>query len=490
VDTVAYVSALELRRLYREHELSPVEVFHATARQIDAVNPTLNALVTPTLELALAQAEEAERAYASGHDVESRPLLGLPITFKDTIPTKGIRTTGGSLLAKDTVPTVDAPVVARAMRSGAMMLGKTNTPEYGWKGETTSPVFGTTRNPWNPERTPGGSSGGAAVCVACGIGPFAVGGDGAGSIRIPAAFTGVFGFKCTFGLIPVGDGSIESLSCVGLASWHVRDAALLLASLAGAHPSDRLSLPRRPVDWVAECDGNLTGLRVAWSPDLGFAPVEDEIAELARDAAFTLANAGADVQEVELDFDDPHDICYALFAAGSAGDHRENWEAVAALVDEGRKEMVEVGFAMSGADVGAALNARAEWVAKMNGVMESYDLVLTPTVPLTAFPAGIHHPESVNGVPTPRFTWTPFTYGMNLTGQPAASVPCGFAGDGLPVGLQIIGRRHEDTIVFRAAAAFEALRSWHDARPPIATAEHTRSTSIAALEAATHMPAE
>jgi aspartyl-tRNA(Asn)/glutamyl-tRNA(Gln) amidotransferase subunit A len=466
-DDVLYLSALELRRLYQHRELSPVEVLESTLERIDLVNPALNALVTATPELAREQAQAAETAYATGENLDERPLLGLPITFKDTIRTKGIRTTFGSLLYKDFVPTADGAAPARAFDAGAVMLGKTNTPEMGWKGETTSPVFGTTRNPWNLERTPGGSSGGAAACVASGIGPFAVGGDGAGSIRIPAAFSGVFGFKGTFGLIPDANGSVESLSSVGIAARHVRDAALLLTSLAGVYSRDRLSLPSIPSDWVAACEGDLQGLRIAWSRDLGYASVDQGIAALAREAAFTLAEAGATVEEVELDFDDPHDICYALFAAGSAGDHREDWEQAVNLVDEGRKEMVELGFQMTGADVGAALNQRAEWTDKMITFMESYDLLLTPTLPVTAFRAGTHHPESVAGVPTSKFKWTPYTYGMNLTGQPAASTPCGLASDGLPVGLQIIGRRHEDATVLRAAAAFEALRPWHDLRPPI-----------------------
>jgi aspartyl-tRNA(Asn)/glutamyl-tRNA(Gln) amidotransferase subunit A len=464
---LVYMSALELRRSYVDRKLSPVEVLDATLEHIDRVNPALNALVTPTPELARDQAKAAEAAYATGTDLDARPLLGLPITFKDTIKTKGVRTTVGSLLHKDNVPEVDAPVVARSLGAGAVLLGKTNTPEYGFKGETTSPVFGTTRNPWNLERTPGGSSGGAAACVAAGIGPFAVGGDGAGSMRIPAAFSGVFGFKGTFGLIPDANGSVETLSSLGIAARHVRDAALLLSTVAGVHPRDRLSLPTPRVDWVAECQGGVKGLRIAWSRDLGYAAVEEEIAALAREAAFALAEAGATVEEVELDFDDPHDICYALFAAGSAGDHRDNWSEVTDIVDERRKEMVEAGFEMTGADVGAALNERVEWTEKMVGFMESYDLLLTPTVPLTAFRAGIDHPESVAGVPMSRFKWTPYTYGMNLTGQPAATVPCGLASDGLPVGLQIVGRRHGDATVLRAAAAFESLRPWQHLRPPI-----------------------
>jgi aspartyl-tRNA(Asn)/glutamyl-tRNA(Gln) amidotransferase subunit A len=464
------LSALELRRLFVAKELAPSELLDAVSERIATVNPTLNALVTESPELARQQAQVADEGYRLANRLAERPLLGLPISFKDTIGTAGIRTTLGSLLWEDNVPTANAVVVDRAYAAGVVMLGKTNTPEYGWKGETTNRVFGTTRNPWNPERTPGGSSGGAAAAVAAGIGPFAVGGDGAGSSRIPAAYSGVFGFKCTFGRIPDGNGSVESLSSVGLLSQHVRDAALLLNSVAGYHPRDRLSLPASPIDWLAACDGDLAGLRVAWSPDLGYGWADPEVAQLSRSAAFALAEAGAQVEEVTLDFDDPHDLCYALFAAGSAGDHRNDWGQVRDLVDPGRQEMVELGFAMNGGDVGVVLDQRAQWNTAMNALMADYDLLLTPTMPTTAFQAGLHHPPSSCGRDLSRFRWSPFTYGMNLTGQPAASLPCGFASDGLPVGVQVVGRRHDDAVVLRASAVLEELRPWQAKRPPFRTA--------------------
>lgn len=463
-----YLSALELRRRYEAKDLSPVEVVDAVFEQVDRVNGALNALVTPTRELAQRQAKEAESVYVGRGRPESAPLLGIPITVKDNIATKAIRTTGGSLLTKDTVPAEDAPAPARAFAAGAVMLGKTNTPEYGWKAETTNLVFGTTRNPWNLDRTPGGSTGGGVACVATGIGPLAIGTDGVGSIRIPAAFTGLFGFKGTFGLVPSApNGPLESLGHIGLASRHVRDAALLLTCLVGPHPRDRLSQNTPRLDWLAAVDGGVSGLRIAWSADLGYAPVEPEIVEMAQESAFAFREAGATVEEVAPGFSDPHDICYAFFAAANAGMHRDNWEEVRDSVDPGRVEMIELGFALTAADIGAALIERARWTDDMLALMNGYDLLLTPTMPITAFAAGVDNPEMVAGVPTPRFKWTPFTGGMNLTGQPAATVPCGLARDGLPVGLQIVGRRHEDSTVLRAAATFEAMRPWHALRPPI-----------------------
>ena len=466
---IPYLSAIDLIDLYSARELSPVEVMDAIFDQVDRVNPVVNALVTETRELAYQQARAAEAVYRSGSPPE-RHLAGIPITVKDTIATRGIRTTGGSLLAKDAVPAHDAPAPARALATGAVMLGKTNTPEFGWKGETTNRVFGTTRNPWDANRTPGGSAGGAVACVSSGMGPLAIGTDGAGSIRIPAAFTGLFGFKGTFGLVPSApNNTLETLGHIGVASRTVRDAALLLTCLVGPHPYDRLCQNSPPRDWLQATEGGTTGLRAAWTHDLGYAPVEPEVARVAREAAFAFREAGASVEEVEPRFSDPHDTsathtslvrtpeCIVTIGKRYRG-----------LVDPGRIEMIEEGFAMSAADMGAAIGDRARWNDSMLSLMEAdFDVLLTPTVGITAFTAGIDHPHSVAGVLTPRFKWTPFTYPMNLTGQPSATVPCGVATDGLPVGLQITGRRHDDATVLRAAAAFEAIRPWEELRPSL-----------------------
>jgi aspartyl-tRNA(Asn)/glutamyl-tRNA(Gln) amidotransferase subunit A len=468
-DDILYSSALELRKLYEARTLSPVEVVEAIFERAEQVEPVLNGLVTPTWDLAREQAREAEAAYASGPAPADKPLLGIPLTVKDTLPTKGIRSTNGVKLLKDAVPEVNASSVGRSLAAGAVMLGKTNTPEFGWKGETSNLLFGTTRNPWDPSLTPGGSSGGAASCLAAGLGPIALGTDGGGSSRIPAAFTGVFGLKCTFGLVAAApNGPLETVPHVGLMSRQVRDSALLLATVAGVDPRDRLSQNSAPVDWLAETEKGVKGLRIAWSADLGFAPIEDEIAGLTREAAFAFQEAGATVEEVELDFTDPHDICYSMFAIANAGMYRDNWDEVRELIDPGRAVMVELGFSLSGGDIGKLLIQRAQWTEKMVRFMESYDLLVTPAMPITAFAAGLDHPATVNGTPTPGFRWSPFTYGANVTGQPAASVPCGLASNGLPIGIQLLGRRHEDATVLRAAAAFEAIKPWRDVRPPLA----------------------
>jgi aspartyl-tRNA(Asn)/glutamyl-tRNA(Gln) amidotransferase subunit A len=463
---LCYLPATELLEAYHARRLSPVEVTRAVLERIDRLNPTINAFVTVTHDRALADARRAERAYAAGGEV---PLLaGVPYSLKDLTPTKGIRTTRGSLLSIDWVPDFDVPIGERLRVAGGVLLGKTNTPELGWKGESTNRVAGSTRNPWNLERTPGGSSGGASAAAAAGMGQLAQGTDGAGSVRIPAAFTGLFGLKPTFGLIPYYPTSaVEALAHIGPLTRTVRDAALMLNVMAGPDWRDRNSLNSRPVDFLSACEGDLRGLRVAWSPDLGFAAVEPEIARIVETAAQAFSELGAEVITVNPRLDDPWQPLSVIWSTGMAAGHADNFAEVRDLIDPGRARVAEEGFAVSGVELTNAHNRKAQFVEQVLRFFQPYDLLLTPTLPVTAFAAGADQPGTVNGRETSYLSWTPFTYVFNLTGQPAATVPCGFASDGLPVGLQIVGRFGDDATVLRASAAFEALRPWAGHRPPV-----------------------
>ncbi|MGZ4431903.1 MAG: amidase family protein, partial [Gaiellales bacterium] len=431
-------SGLTLRSEFEAGRLSPVEVTRELLGRIEVAQPRLNAFVTVTADLALEQAAAAERAYAEG---DAGPLAGVPVSIKDLIEVRGVRCTLGSLVDPDRVSSADDPLAERVRAAGAVILGKTNTPEYGWKGETTNRVVGSTHNPWRHGLTAGGSSGGAAAAVAAGLGPLAQGGDGAGSIRIPAAFSGVFGIKPTTGLVPQPTNS--GLSSQGPLTRSVADAALLLEVMAQVPLLDHL-------------DAGVAGCRAAWSADLGYAAAEPAVIAACEAAAGRFADLGCTVDAADPGLDDPWPIVETIWAWNQAKDETE---ATLDLIDQGRRAVVERGWQLSEAEHERVQAERELYATAMQAFFDRFDLLLTPTLPITAFPAGLDQPGEVAGRPTEYLSWTAFTYPFNVSGQPAASVPCGFV-DGLPVGLQIVGRRGADALVLRAARAFEQLAPW------------------------------
>ena len=462
-----YTPATQLIEFFKRGDLSPVELTRATLDRIDDLNPKINAFVTVTYERAIEDARRAEAAYRAG---DPPALAGVPVSIKDLVPTKGIRTTLGSLMNPDWIPEFDPTFVRRLYDAGVVMLGKTNTPEGGWKGETTNRVAGTTFNPWDLERTPGGSSGGAAAAVAAGLGPLAQGGDGAGSIRIPAAFSGIFGHKPSFGRVPYPGSSPTQLAHTGPMTRTVADAALMLDVMAGPDPSDRHSLSRAP-SFVEDIQGGISGLRIAWSIDLGYAEVEPEVERLTEGAARAFEDLGCRVDSASPALDDPWDIVDVLFAIGQAGGVADNLNSVGPLLDQGRLKIIERALEWPAVAVQQAMSRRDGYWDGMRSFFDDYDLLLTPTVPVEAFEAGRDFPETINGVPMSYLSWTPFTYPFNLTGQPSASVPCGFTSNGLPVGIQITGRWRDDATVLRAAARFEEVRPWANHVPDIRSEE-------------------
>ena len=465
-ESIAYLSASELRDRYRTKAQSPVEVTRAVLDRIDRLNPVLNAFTVVTAELALEQAHAAERAYAAG---DAPPLAGIPISIKDLTPTRGIRTARGSLLDPDWVPDEDAPVVERLYAAGAVMLGKTNTPELGWKGDSGNRVFGPSFNPWDLTKTPGGSSGGAAAAVAAGLGPLAQGSDGAGSIRIPAAFCGIFGFKQSFGLIPqYPPSAVGDLSHLGPMTRTVRDAAMMLNVMAGADGRDRLSWSSG-IDYTRDLGAGVRGLRVAWSPTLGYAQVANDVLESAERAAMAFRELGCEVEQVDPIIPDPGNIVDVMWSGSMAGYFAGRLDDVRALLDPGLLEVIDRAASLSAADMAHALQQRNTYYTGMRQFMDlqRFDLLLTPTLPVTAFTAGLDEPDGWQRSTLAPLDWTPFTFPFNLTGQPAATVPCGLDQNGLPIGLQIVGRWRDDNAVLRAAAAFESLKPWAQLTPPL-----------------------
>lgn len=464
---LCFMPATEMLARYRNRSLSPVEVTTAILAQIEAVDPAINAYVTVTGDLAMERAQQAEQSWQAGI---AGDLLGVPISIKDLTATKGIRTTRGSKLYENWIPDSDAIFVERVKNAGSVMLGKTNSPEFGWKGETTNLVSGTTRNPWNLERTAGGSTGGGAAAIAAGMGPLTQGGDGAGSIRIPSSFCGIYGLKPSFALVPAyPPSSIADVAHLGPMTRTVADSALLLNVVAGADSRDRFSWSSN-IDYLSLCETrDLKGWRIAWSPDLGYAAVEPEIVAICEQQLGVLRDLGAEIVEAHPDLPDPWDIIDDLWSAAMGSIHIENLAEVADQIDPGRKTVVEYGLTLTGAHITRQQQRRADQYETWRQFMQDYDLFVCPTEPCTAFRAGLDFPPTIAGRGMTYLGWTAFTYPFNLTGFPAATVPAGFAADGLPVGLQLVGRWHDDSSVIAASAAYEAAAPWADLRPPSAS---------------------
>ena len=466
---ICRTDAVTLADRIRRRELSAVAVTDAVLRRMEVLEPHTHAFCTPTPELAREAAQAIDRRIAAGEMVG--PLAGVPIGIKDLVATKGILTAMGSPAYRDFIPDEDDIAVERLRAAGAVIIGKTNVPEFGYSGVGHSPIFPTTRNPWNLALTPGGSSAGSGAAVASGVGPFAIGSDGGGSVRIPAAHSGLVGVKASMGRVALypgcrderypGVSSWESLEHIGPMSRTVADAALMLSVITGPDPRDRLSIPAGDVDWLGAAKiSDLRGKRIAYSADWGYAAVDPEVRRIVGEAVRVFeTDLGCIVEEAHPGWEDPYGAFWALVAQESdlAGMRR--------LAERHGHEMSPHLVAFLERDWKAEDFTNANVVRKsvcnrMWRFMEKYDLLLTPTLAVPPFPVHTQGPEVIDGRMVASTQWLCFTFPLNMTGQPAASVPAGFTGDGLPVGLQIVGRHLADASVLAAAAAFEAARPW------------------------------
>jgi aspartyl-tRNA(Asn)/glutamyl-tRNA(Gln) amidotransferase subunit A len=467
-DDVVWRSAVECASRIRRKELSPVELTDAALARIDALNPKVNAFCLVAHDAARRAAREAEIAVMKGEPLGV--LHGVPVSVKDVLFTRGLRTTGGSRLFADLVPEHDTVAVARLKAAGAVVLGKTTTSEFGYEAVTHSPMFGVTRNPWNLARTPGGSSGGAGAAVAAGMGPIALGTDGGGSVRIPAAFCGVVGVKPSYGRVPITHGfpGWDHVSHIGPLARTVRDAAAVLDVIAGGDDRDRESLPgREPGSYLDACETGIKGLNVAWTPDLGYARVDPEVLELTGDAAAEFEALGCHVEVVNPGWENLEESFATLIAAQFYAAWSDELPAAEAKMDPRLVTLVRRGGGITARDYLRARRRVADYWEEVRAFLERFDLLLTPTTAVAPFPVDGPPPREIDGEAVSRLGWMPFTYPFNVTGQPAASVPAGWTADGVPVGLQIVGRRHADRTVLAAAAAFEAARPWSERRPPL-----------------------
>jgi len=455
-DDPALWPATLLVEAYRRKTISPVEATRIALKRIADLDGTLNAFSLVDADGALEAARAAEARWMKG--APAGPIDGVPVTIKDLMLTKGRPTLRGSkLVARDQAWDEDAPSVARLKEHGAIILGKTTSPEFGWKAIGDSPLTGITRNPWDRTRTPGGSSAGAAVAAAAGMGALHIGTDGGGSIRIPAAFTGIFGLKPTYGRVPAYPPSpFAIVAHVGPMTRSVSDAALMMNVIARPDDRDPFALPHEPRDWLAGIEDGVKGLRIAYSPTLGDAAVDPEIAASVAAAAKVFEELGARVETANPGFASPRDAFYTLWASGGAKILSVFGAGERAMMDPGLVAMAENGARFSAIDYLGAEAVRAALIQTMNAFHRRFDLLLTPSVPVPALPVG----QDLNAPKTERhwIDWTPFSYPFNMTRQPASSVPCGLTKAGLPIGLQIVGRFNEDALVLRASRAFEMAR--------------------------------
>ena len=461
VSDVTQCTAHELLALYRSGQTSPVEVTQAVLARAHRLNPRINAFCLIDDEAALASARTSEARWQAHRQQGTAvgALEGVPTSIKDLILTRGWPTLRGSRTIDAAQPwDVDAPATARLREAGAVLLGKTTTPEFGCKGETNSPATGITRNPWNTHHTSGGSSGGTAAAVAAGLGPLSVGTDGAGSVRIPAAFCGNVGLKPSFGRVPAYPLSpFGTVAHLGPHTMSVRDAALMMNVLKQPDARDWTSLPPDARDYTVGLEEGVRGLRIAYSPTLGYANnVHPEIAAAVRAAVDVLASLGAHVETVDPGFDDPLDITTGLWFLGAATIWQGLSAAQQAQTDPDLRAQAEQGAKLTALEVQQLHLRRGQLGSHMRQFMQRFDLLVTPSVAVPAFQA--RAPGTVPMNPQSMLGWTPFSYPFNLTQQPAITVPCGLTRDGLPIGLQLVGPMFGDAVVLRAARAYESVQ--------------------------------
>ena len=467
---LAFLPATELRKKIVSKEVSPVEVTRLYLDRIEKFDGKLNAYLTVTDELAMEQARSAEAAVMKGDRLG--PLHGIPTSIKDLESTEGIRFTGGSLMYQDRIGSFDTIVVERVKRAGAIILGKTNTPEFGLLGHTENRLGDHCRNPWNVERTTGGSSGGAAASIAAGMASLSTGSDGGGSIRIPCGFCGIYGIKPSQGRIPyyLGPGSdhvMNLFSQSGPMTRTVADTAMLLQVLAGPDSRDRAALREQPDDYIAATKLGVENLKIGWTPDFGYAEVDSEVVQVTEAAAKVFEDIGATVEELDLTLEEPFNDFWPIFttiiAMRNAGLPKEQYNKLAYYT----QEALDFGKQLSGIDFVKSLSRLDVMKSQFSDVFDRYDLILTPTLAVPAFPVG--KPPLKIGEKDTHWFWgyTPFTMPINMIGSTAASVPCGFSSDGLPMGLHIIGRWGDESTVLAASAAFEQARPWIQHRPQL-----------------------
>ncbi|MFX0187680.1 MAG: amidase [Candidatus Hodarchaeota archaeon] len=466
-EEICFMSACDMTDAIKRQEMTSQEITEAIIERIEKINPLINAYCTTTFDLAREMAKNADEAVKKREKLGV--LNGVPTSIKDLVMTKGIRTTYGSKMYENFIPERDEIVVKRLKKAGCVILGKTNTPEFGHVTITDNLVFGATKNPWNVEKTSGGSSGGAGAAVAAGISPMALGSDAGGSIRVPSCLCGIYGLKPTFGRIPKYPRKtlyFYTMDHYGPLARFVKDAALMLDVMKGPHNGDKQSLPKDPINYIDLIEEKPSKLKIGYSLDLGIAKAIDENVEKAVLEAITkFEQFDWTTEQAKIKMRKAENAFYTFAAATAAYDNGNKIEQWREKLTPGYAKQIDLGLPISAVDFHIAIAQRIALDEVIYRFFKDYDILITPTTAVPAFELGKVHVDKIRGKAVSHSGWYPFTYPFNLTGLPAASVPCGWSSDGLPIGMQIVGRRFDELTVLQISKAFEEIAPWQDKRP-------------------------
>ncbi len=465
-----YMSAFKIKEKIKTQEISSLELTESIIERIEKINPKINAYCTPTFDLAREMAEHADKMVKNGEKLGL--LHGIPTSIKDLIATKDIKTTYGCVFHENNIPDQDEVVVKRLKDAGIVLLGKTNTPAFGHQAVTDNQIFGKTKNPWNLKRTSGGSSGGTAAAVASGLGPLSIGSDGGGSIRIPSCFCGIYGLKTSFGRIPYypkNGINFKTLSVYGPIVRYVKDAALMLDVMKGPYEGDRHSLPDNGISYLDIVDKKPKDLKIGYSLDLGFVKaINSEVEEAVLDAVQKFERFGWAVEKAEIDLGRKCPMAFnTLVTAGLGFDFESYLEEWKDKMTPNLVRMIQAGLTYSAVDLQRARHLRKEMYEVVAKSFQKYDLLVTPSTAVFAFELGKMFPRKIGGRRASPVAWMSFTFPFNLSGNPAASIPCGWSSEGTPIGMQIVGRRFDEEKVLQASKAFEEISPWQDKRPAL-----------------------
>ncbi len=465
-EDICFMSACDMVDAIKNQELTSEEITETIIERIEKINPIINAYCTPTFDLAREMAKKADDAAKKGAKLGK--LNGVPTSIKDLAMTKGIRTTFGSKIYEHFIPDEDVTYVKRLREAGCVILGKTNTPEFGFKGATDNLIFGITRNPWNLKKTSGGSSGGAAASVASGMGPLAQGSDGGGSIRHPAGFCGVYGIKPSFGRVAIYPRKTlmaQTLSVAGPIVRYVKDAALMLDVMKGFYEGDRFSIPSDNIDYLELMNKKPEKLKIGYTLDLGFAKVIDpEVENSILNSITKFEEFGWSIEKVKMKLK-PEMPFYTFWISMLAYDLKQKLKEWEDKMDPDIVKMVKGGLGYDGMALPKAFAARNKVHDIIFKIFQEFDILITPTTAVPAFDLGIMFPKKINNINVSPTGWQPFSFPFNLSGNPAATIPCGWSSEGLPIGMQIVGRRFDDLKVLQVSKAFEEIAPWQDKKP-------------------------